>query len=68
METPHLTEAKEFLKDLQKAIDKKDKKNILELYEEYENNNIDWGDEDIIPRYIADELDELIEKANEIIY
>ena len=68
METPHLTEAKEFLEDLQKAIDKKDKKNILELYEEYENNNIDWGDEDIIPRYIADELDELIEKANEIIY
>ena len=29
METPHLTEAKEFLKDLQKAIDKKDKKKLL---------------------------------------
>ena len=29
METPHLTEAEEFLKDLQKAIDKKDKKKLL---------------------------------------
>lgn len=67
-ENPKLTEAIQYLDNLKKAIKNKDKKRILSLYDDQYNSDIEWDDKDIIPEHYADELDDLVDEANDIIY
>ena len=65
---PKLDEAKQYLQNLKKAIKEKDKKEILSLYDEHSNSDIEWDDSEVIPEQYGIELDELTDEANDIIY
>ena len=65
---PKLDEVKTYLSNLKTAIKNKNKKEIVSLYDDHANSDIDWDDKDIIPEKYAIELDELVDLVDEVIY
>ena len=68
MKNTKLTEAGRFIIDLREALERNDVDKIIELYEEHQNSDIEWDDTDIIPEYMSEDLDELIDECNELLY
>lgn len=64
---PKLDEAIQYLDALKKAIKNKDKKEILSLYDEHYNSDIEWDDFEVVPEQYGIELDELTDDGNEIL-
>jgi|GEM_PF-6819631 len=60
-----ITEAQSWLKRYREAIAHKDKQKIIALDDEHANSSIQW---DRLPDALGNELDELTEKSNDIIY
>ncbi len=52
----------DYLNQLEKAINKRDKRTILDIYE---HNIWNW---DEIAGHLCDRYDQLVEQANEIVY
>lgn len=62
-----LDEAIQYLKKLKKAIKNKDKKDIISLYDDQYNSDLEWDDFEVIPEQYGTELEELTDEANEIL-
>ena len=68
MRNPKFEEAEMLILNLVDAEKEKNVEEILSLYDEHRISDIDWDDRDIITESLCEDLDEILEKCDDLIY